>query len=463
MLALVHDADQLRRSLWIRTRRAWRTLHAQEGGLVSITLRIPELMNFMPSRIDSDSVYWSRPSEQQMRFAVGRVRTLEADGDRRFVKIKQHFEALCETWQISDPDRAESRAKAFFGFHFACHRPALEQTRSTAFLIIPGLLFEKSGALCTITFTDVAGNFDRAWNNWVQLLARLLTVPEPKRHVEGLKPGAAVRFALPCKDVWLQRVQAALVSIRQGDVKKLVLTRRLRILNEPRVRPAQLVQSMQERHPHCTHFVGFDSHGFWVGASPERLVAVRGQALVADAVAGTAVRGLDPQDDARLSAELLACAKTRREQGLVVDEIKRALEALCTTVYVPSQPSLLKLASVQHLWTPVEGRLRAEVSILDAAAALHPTPAVGGAPRQAALAWLAQHGELQRGWYTGGLGWLSPGGAGDLSVVLRCALLRADHVELFAGAGIVADSDPEAEYAETEWKLQTMLDAFAAA
>jgi salicylate biosynthesis isochorismate synthase len=114
---------------------------------------------------------------------------------------------------------------------------------------------------------------------------------------------------------------------------------------------------------------------------------------------------------------------------------------------------------VQHLWSPVRGKKKPNTGVLDLAARLHPTPAVGGSPRTEALDWLSQQGESRRGWYTGAFGWMDASGDGELSVVLRCGVVKENHVDLFAGAGIVAGSDPSQELAETEWKLLTMQGA----
>jgi menaquinone-specific isochorismate synthase len=124
---------------------------------------------------------------------------------------------------------------------------------------------------------------------------------------------------------------------------------------------------------------------------------------------------------------------------------------------------LMKLPRVQHLWSPVHARTRPGVSLLRLAERLHPTSAVGGIPRAEALAWLAEHEPEPRGWYTGALGWVDAGGDGDLCVILRCALIQGQQAQLFAGSGIVAQSDPQEELRETEWKLQTMLDGLNAA
>jgi len=147
------------------------------------------------------------------------------------------------------------------------------------------------------------------------------------------------------------------------------------------------------------------------------------------------------------------------EHRIVVDQIRKALEPCCGALLAPQAPEIMSLPTVHHLWSPVGGHLRNGSDLLDLARRLHPTPAVGGSPRPAALEWLQRHEAQSRGWYTGAFGWLDAAGNGELSVVLRCGIVKHDCVDLFAGAGIVADSRPDQELAETEWKLCTLRGA----
>jgi isochorismate synthase EntC len=166
--------------------------------------------------------------------------------------------------------------------------------------------------------------------------------------------------------------------------------------------------------------------------------------------------------DRQLAATLRHSHKTLCEHRLVVEDIVRQLRPYCRGLVYPQQPDILKLPAVQHLHSRISGQARVGTSVLQLAARLHPTAATGGLPRPAALDWLRCHGEPQRGWYTGALGWLNTAGDGELAVILRCAVLGQRQATLYAGAGIVAGSDPQQEFLETEWKLQTMLAALRA-
>ena len=217
---------------------------------------------------------------------------------------------------------------------------------------------------------------------------------------------------------------------------------------------------LSARYPSGTVFAVRRPEASLVGVSPERLMALEGDLVVADALAGSAPRGADPTNDRALADVLMDDAKARSEHALVVKGIVDALEPVCAGLVAPQAPSILRLPTVQHLATHVHGRIRPGVDVLELVRRLHPTPAVGGAPKDPALAWLEENGEHDRGWYTGGVGWLDDSG-GDVWVVLRCALLGAGRATLFAGAGIVEGSDPHAELDETAWKLNAILEALA--
>jgi isochorismate synthase len=190
----------------------------------------------------------------------------------------------------------------------------------------------------------------------------------------------------------------------------------------------------------------------FLGATPERLIARHGREVSTEALAGSASGG---------ARALLASAKDRGEHGLVVREIVRTLRPLCETLELPERPTVRELRHVIHLHTPISGRLAAPVHVLDLVAALHPTPAVGGVPAAAALDWIAAH-EAPRGWYAGPIGWVDATGDGEFAVALRSGLLVGRRAWVYAGAGIVAGSDPAAEYAETELKQRAVMGALGA-
>jgi isochorismate synthase len=209
-------------------------------------------------------------------------------------------------------------------------------------------------------------------------------------------------------------------------------------------------------YPGC-HLV---SVGGLVGASPELLVARAGDMVRSHPMAGTAPRGGDPTTDQRLAASLLASTKDREEHQITIDMVHDTLLDWCSYLDYESEPSVVAVANVQHLATLVEGRLsRPAPSVLELVAALHPTPAVAGWPRAEAIRWIVEHEGFERGRYAGTVGWTDGQGNGTWAVAVRCAEIDGTSARVFAGNGIVADSDPEAELAETRAKLQALLSA----
>ena len=195
-----------------------------------------------------------------------------------------------------------------------------------------------------------------------------------------------------------------------------------------------------------------------LGASPELLVSRRDDVVRSHPLAGTAPRGGDPTTDARLAARLLASTKNREEHQITIDEVHETLLPWCSYLDSEAEPSIVPVANVQHLGTLVEGRLSDPApSVLELVRALHPTPAVCGRPRDPALALIDEIEELDRGTYAGPVGWVDRQGNGEWAVGIRSAAIDGPVARLRAGNGIVADSDPQAELAETQAKLQALL------
>jgi menaquinone-specific isochorismate synthase len=252
---------------------------------------------------------------------------------------------------------------------------------------------------------------------------------------------------------WIERVAAAVERIGDGALDKVVLARAVEIDAGRDFDLAGIVDVLDDRHPECTRFVfrpGFSCA--FVGASPERLIARRGAQIASEGLAGSLPRTRDP-------GALIASAKDRSEHAIVVDAIARTLGPFCDALDVPATPEIRTLRHVHHLRTTVTGRLRAPAHVIELAAALHPTPAVGGWPTSAALAHLAAHEPEPRGWYAAPVGWFDGAGDGELTVAIRSALVDGALARAWAGAGIVADSDPAAEWDETQIKLRAMCGA----
>lgn len=252
-------------------------------------------------------------------------------------------------------------------------------------------------------------------------------------------------------------VARAVERIRAGALEKVVLAREVRA-DAPRAHdPAALFGALRELFPSCFCFCVGTPEAAFLGASPELLVRRHGAGAQTVALAGSTRRSADPAVDDHLGEQLRRSPKNRSEHDIVVRRIERALRPHSVWVEAGRQPELIKVANIQHLATPIHAQLADPRSAVELAGMLHPTPAVGGEPAAAAVAAITELEQLDRGWYAGPVGWMDAVEDGEFCVALRSALLRDRTAHLFAGAGIVADSDPEAELAETELKLGALL------
>jgi isochorismate synthase len=255
---------------------------------------------------------------------------------------------------------------------------------------------------------------------------------------------------------WQAALVAARDELRAGAGRKVVLAREVVVAADRPLSPLAIVDRLRAAYPACTLFA---VDGF-VGATPELLVARRDDRVRAQPMAGTAPRSADPTTDARLAAALLSSAKDQAEHRITIDMVHDTLLPYCSYLDEEAQPTVVAMANVQHLATLVEGRLSGPpASVVELMVALHPTPAVGGSPRPAALDLIARYEQLDRARYAGPVGWVDAAGNGEWAVGIRSAEIDGGTARLFAGVGVVADSDPDDELAETQAKLQALLSA----
>ncbi len=279
------------------------------------------------------------------------------------------------------------------------------------------------------------------------------------------QPAGAGRYRtrpVPAGNDYAAGVARAVSSIRAGHLDKVVLARTLELTGDTPVDARELLARLAARNPHgYTFSVDLGGGRTLLGASPELLVS-RFQGVVrANPLAGSAPRSSDPLEDRRRAEALLESAKDLDEHRVVVDAVRDALAPLCRTLHVPARPSLVHTQTMWHLSTEVTGATDADALTL--ALALHPTPAVCGYPRSVARELILQTEPFDRGFYTGMLGWVDTRGDGEWIVTIRCAEAEGSALRLFAGAGVVGDSLPDGELAETSAKFRTMLDAMGVA
>lgn len=373
-------------------------------------------------------IQWQAPQAGMRMWATDILQCYESAADYRDDR---------KLWQIS----GSARPVVFFTL------PPATETAGLRISLPKILLCSHDGraslTLCIRQQGQSAAHVLQDWQEGVQTLFRQNPpVDETRITASRVSPADAV---------WKQRVRASSLAIREGRLAKVVLARRMEVeLSQP-ADMGRASSRLAENYPGC-HILHLPyGAGHVLAATPELLVARRGRQLSSHALAGTVSCSTDGES-------LLVSAKERLEHALVVEDIRERLQKLCLHVEQEAQPSLLVLRFVQHLRTQLSGELLPGRDLLDAVLALHPTPAVLGTPPAAAREWLRESGEQRDGLYTGVAGWLDAHGDGDAVVILRAAWLQGRQAVLWAGAGIMADSDPQAELNETGLKFQTMLE-----
>jgi menaquinone-specific isochorismate synthase len=300
----------------------------------------------------------------------------------------------------------------------------------------------------------------REGRSWVTLVnpPGKVAVPALRRRpvAAATAPPATLSASVPSEDEWANSVRHAVTAIRDGALEKVVLARALDVTAPSLLDPRAVAARLAVRFPSCFTFV---CDGL-VGASPELLVRRLGRHAESIVLAGTIRRGAAPDEDAALERELLDSHKNAVEHRIAADSVREVFAAIAADMVSDGTPQLLRLANVTHLATHVEAWLGSEPpSALELAARLHPTAAVGGTPRGPALAMIAELEAAPRGRYAGPVGWMDARGDGEFAIALRCAQLSGNTARLWAGAGIVAESDPDEEVAETRAKFDAVLSA----
>ena len=387
--------------------------------------------------------YWEQPAAERFCVGIGCAARISVHGAGRFEQAESAAREVfgSMTWQGTGPRLGHLVG----GFAFAPGTGAgnVWQGFPDGELRLPELVYWREG--------DRYVRDSSVGSRWEDLQPRPLALGQPVRGPAEIGNGGP--------DPYVERVQRALAGIRAGELDKVVIARAVHVTSRSPIDTVAWLVALRERFPSCTLFAVGEGDAVFLGASPERLVRVRGETVETVALAGTAPRGASTAADRALGEALCDSRKNGQEHSIVVQHLRSVLGACCDDLEVAVEPKLLKTRTVQHLCTELRARRRAAapVSLLELAARLHPTPAVGGAPREAALQWLAAHESVERGWFAGPVGFLQSNGDGEFDVALRSALVRGRSATAWAGAGIVARSEPRAEFTETELKLRTVL------
>jgi menaquinone-specific isochorismate synthase len=420
------------------------------------------------SRLASDRWFcWEQPDREFALAGLGVAHEATSRGKGRFRDVADECLRLGDHPVLEEPRGLPAGAGPVwvggFAFDGEGGSSSTWSSLAPASLALPQVSICRRGERAFLTVNAVARPGEGVERLGEELAARLAALrldaplplldPHPTAHAE-------IRSARPPRE-FEDAVEGATSRIEAGEFSKVVLAREVIVSAAAAHDPAAIFGAMREQFPACFCFCCGTPEAAFIGASPELLVRRAGASVSTVALAGSTRRSSDPAVDDHLGEQLLRSDKNRREQRIVAERIVRALRPHAVWVEAAAEPEIVKVANIQHLATPVIAQLAEPHSAIEMAGLLHPTPAVGGEPWPAAASAIADLEGMDRGWYAAPVGWMDATEDGEFCVALRSALLRDREAHLFAGVGVVAGSDPEAELAETEVKLQALLPLLA--
>jgi menaquinone-specific isochorismate synthase len=442
---------------------------AQSGlpTLVSITIQVESLdpLAVLESIFEPGErhFYAERPSEGWAIAGAESVLSFSASGSGRFDACQRFIDgALENTIAVGEPGVPFGGPHFFAAFSFMDAVTPGEPFEAASVFVPRWQVAQRDGRTTAVANLLVEGDSQvdalsaRVWKAHSKFRAFDFRQPE----VPSVRSAASSVVEVGGRRSYESAVSRALERIATGEFEKIVLARAKDVRAPARLHPLELLNGLRQRFPDCNSFSVANGKGqSFIGASPERLLRVEDGVVLTEALAGSADRGATASEDAALGNRLLHSEKDIREQRIVLDSIVRSLAPLGLDLRYSGRPFLKRLSNVQHLHTPVEARLPKGVRLLDMLRRLHPTPAVGGTPRELAVPQIAELEAFPRGLYGGAIGWIDSRGGGEFIVALRSALVDGALARMYAGAGIVDGSSPESELAETELKFRAMQDA----
>ncbi|TYR82043.1 isochorismate synthase [Priestia megaterium] len=407
---------------------------------------------------------WRDPNQQYTFVGLGCVYTIHAtEGKNRFLDTEKEWERFInEVFYPSESTTPNGTGPLLFGgFSFDSNQEA--DAYWTDFpngkFIIPSVLYTEveSHAYLSININvDGSGQLSDYFQKIEESEKLLLN-----EHFDGnsyVTPLLLQKEELD-SDQFKKNVEKATSLIKQGEIEKVVLARQLEAIFSERISTEYVLQRLLREQPTSYTYIFEGPNQHFIGASPERLVQKEEEYVFSTCLAGSIRRGKTRQEDQELGHELLNDEKNLIEHDVVVHMIKEAMEAYCSEIEVPTQPSLYKTKHIQHLYTPVRGKIKHDVTLFSFIERLHPTPALGGYPQQKAMSIIRHLEPFNRGWYAAPIGWIDINGNGEFIVGIRSGVIEENKAMLFAGCGIVADSTSESEYEETNIKFNPMLSA----
>jgi menaquinone-specific isochorismate synthase len=406
--------------------------------------------------------FWKDPSDKTIIVGLGKMMQIQSDQSTdRFFHVEREWQQFLENAIISKDFKVHGVGPTIFGgFSFDPLKPrtrlwskfshSLFHLPKYMLSIMDGQTYLTTNIVCTKN--DDESLADKITDERTEILAHVVKPTFEKWHlpfkIEEINP-----------EPWKQSVEILVKDLQKGTLKKVVLARELRLIFNQQIKVEQVLNSLLTEQKESFVFA-FESNGdCFIGASPERLIKKDGDRLFSTCLAGSIARGTSKSEDQQLGELLLSDQKNLNEHKFVVDMIRSAMDEYCSEITIPKEPQLMKMRYIQHLFTPVSGISKLDSSLLKVVEHLHPTPALGGMPKNEAIEKIREVEELDRGYYAAPIGWLDQNGNGEFAVAIRSGLIQGNEASLFAGCGIVENSDAEDEFLETRIKFRPMLNA----
>ncbi|MDR5671877.1 Menaquinone-specific isochorismate synthase [Halalkaliarchaeum sp. AArc-CO] len=434
-------------------------------GLVSRARQLPETsLRTAFDALSPPRTVWG-PPEGALVVAGGAAATIEATEGNRFREVASAIETLFDSGDVHAGTEA-ARPRVFGGFSFhggdGDHREHDDGSTWDGYpdarFLLPSVqvTLTDRGAWLTVTeagenarVEDVERRLDAEFDRLTET-SQAASPPTP--------PGIAKRRRTTTPEEWSASIQSAIDRIERNELTKVVFAQALEVELEGKLDPGSTLDRLGSAYPDCYRFCFEtpDGEAAFFGATPERLVSLHGRTVETGALAGTTGRGETPAEDEWLAQQLRTDPKNAHEHELVVEAIRDQLSPFSASIST-GERRIKRLATVQHLWTPITAELVGDRGVLELVEALHPTPAVGGVPPERALETIRETEPFDRGWYAAPVGWVDAAGNGEFAVALRSALAAGSSATLFAGVGVVGDSDPDEEWDEAQLKFQPVL------
>lgn len=402
--------------------------------------------------------FWQNADKTVKLVGLGQAAVLTAE-EERFDSIASQWKMLCDGLIKEEKDMDPV---LFGGFSFD---PQTRQEKEwdafpAAYFTVPlfQLKIEKGKTYVSINYLTDEPQAAADFEALRQERDRLIHMAQVEEFTLSAKPNVRKQTEL-ATERYMEAVEQVTSQIKEQVAEKVVIARKIKLTFEDEFQKAAALHAITNEQSSSYHFGLQIGQEMFFGATPERLVEISNGRAYSACVAGSIERGKTAKEDQQLGDVLLRDKKNREEHQYVVDMITDVFAEFCTSIQVNKTPKLLKVRDIQHLFTPVEGNLAEDMDIFRLVEALHPTPALGGVPRAKALDMIRQEEQMDRGFYAGPIGWTDAAGNGEFAVAIRSGLLTGKEAYLYAGGGIVADSTPMEEYAETWVKFRPVLRA----